>query len=367
MDWDIIHPVLDLTFWDNTVQAWLIAFALFCVAYIGLGFFKNLIANRLASLAKRTVNNVDDFATELIADIRGFLIAAIALYIGSLALTLPKGPTHVIQALPILALLLQSVFWGNRLISFGLDKYLNSIQDEQRRLGTQTMLGPMKFVARLLLISILVLLALDNMGMDITTLVAGLGVGGVAIALAVQSILGDLFAAISIIIDKPFVVGDFIVVGDFMGHVEHIGLKTTRVRSLGGEQLIFSNSDMLSSRIRNYKRMNERRIMFRFGVTYQTPLKQLEEIPGIVKQIIDAIELARFSRTHFFSYGDSSLDFEVVYFVLSSEYDDYMDTQQAINLALFKQFTDAGIEFAYPTRTLFVTHEGESHKEPHLV
>ena len=187
-----------------------------------------------------------------------------------------------------------------------------------------------------------------------------MGIGGIAVALALQNILGDLFASLSIVIDKPFVIGDFIVVDQLMGTVEHVGLKTTRLRSLGGEQLIFSNNDLLKSRISNYKRMMERRIVFGFGVTYQTPPEKLPLINEIVREIIGKQEQARFDRVHFKEYGESSLNFEAVYFVLSQDYNLYMDIQQAINLEMFRCFQKEGIEFAYPTRTLFIQQEVRS-------
>jgi small-conductance mechanosensitive channel len=188
-------------------------------------------------------------------------------------------------------------------------------------------------------------------------LIAGLGVGGIAVALAAQNILGDLFASLSIVVDKPFVVGDFIVIDDFLGTVDRIGLKTTRLRSLSGEQLIFSNADLLKSRIRNYRFMRERRIVFSFGVEYETPLPALETIPGTVREIIEAQERTRFDRAHFKSYGASALDFEVVYYVLVPEFNTYMDIQQAINFELFRRFADAGIGFAYPTQKLYVSRQ----------
>jgi small-conductance mechanosensitive channel len=200
----------------------------------------------------------------------------------------------------------------------------------------------------------IVLLALDNLGVNISTLIAGLGVGGIAVALATQKILGDLFASLSIIMDRPFVVGDFLVLGNEMGTVENIGLKTTRVRSLSGEQLILSNSDLLSSRIRNYGRMFERRIVGSFGVTYDTAFEKIRKIPKMVKTAIEAQEKVRFDRAHFKSHGASSLDFEYVYYVLSPSYNTYMDIQQAINLELHRRFLEEKIEFAYPTQTVYL-------------
>lgn len=185
-------------------------------------------------------------------------------------------------------------------------------------------------------------------------MVTGLGIGGVAIALALQHVLSDLFASLSIVLDKPFIIGDFITVDTFMGHVEHIGLKTTRVRSISGEQMIFSNSDLLSSRIRNFKRMQERRILFTVGVVYQTPVEKLEMIPTLIREIIDQLPSARLDRVHFVRFADFSLTFEVVYWVTSPEYRVAMDVQQQINLAILKKFSELGIQFAYPTQTVFV-------------
>ncbi|GAG20556.1 unnamed protein product [marine sediment metagenome] len=209
------------------------------------------------------------------------------------------------------------------------------------------------FVAKMAIWSIVALLALDYYT-DVTALIAGLGIGGIAIALAIQNILSDLFASVSIIVDKPFVIGDFIIVGELMGTVEKIGLKTTHVRSLTGEQIIFSNSDLLSSRVRNYKRMYERRIAFSVGVTYQTPIESVAEIPGLLEEIVSSQANARFDRSHFKTLGDFALHFETVYYVLVPDYAVYMDVQQAINLSIMQAFAERNIEFAYPTQTLFV-------------
>jgi small-conductance mechanosensitive channel len=210
------------------------------------------------------------------------------------------------------------------------------------------------WVGRVVLWAVVMLLVLDNLGIDITALVAGLGIGGIAVALAVQNILGDLFASLSIVLDKPFVVGDFLVVDDCLGSVEYVGLKTTRLRSLSGEQLVISNADLLKSRLRNYGRMYERRVLFALGVTYQTPREKLEKIPGIIKEAVDGQEKVRFDRAHFKAYGDFALNFETVYYVLDPDYARYMDIQQAVNLKIHEAFESEAIEFAYPTQTLFL-------------
>jgi small-conductance mechanosensitive channel len=199
--------------------------------------------------------------------------------------------------------------------------------------------------------------ALDTYGVNVTTLIAGLGISGIAVALAVQNVLGDLFASFSIVFDKPFVIGDFIIVGDYLGTVEYVGLKTTRIRSLSGEQLVFSNGDLLKSRIRNFKRMFERRVVFTIGVLYQTTYEHLIEIPKMIQSIIENQSQVRFDRAHFKEYGAYSLNFEIVYWIQNPDYNVYMDIQQTINLSIFKQFKEKGIEFAYPTQTLFVQND----------
>jgi small-conductance mechanosensitive channel len=223
--------------------------------------------------------------------------------------------------------------------------------------ATATSLAALGFVAKVVIWTIIVLLLLDNLGVNVSTLIATLGVGGIAVALAVQNILADLFASLSIIVDRPFVIGDFIIVGDQVGTVEKIGLKTTRVRSLTGEQIIFSNSDLLSSRVRNYRHMYERRIAFTIGVTYQTPAETVALIPSLIEDIISSQSNVRFDRSHFKSFGDFALNFEIVYYVLVSDYAAYMDAQQAINLGIMRAFAERKIEFAYPTQTLFVQRE----------
>lgn len=200
---------------------------------------------------------------------------------------------------------------------------------------------------------------LDNFGFKISTLLAGLGVAGVAVGFAAQAVLGDLFSYFAILFDRPFRIGDFIVLDTLRGNIEHIGLKTTRIRSLDGEQIVLSNSDLTAARLHNYQRMYRRRILFGFGVIYQTPADKLEALPGMVRGVIEAVNLATLDRVHFKRFGDSSLDFEVVYFVESPDYNIYMDVQQAINLGLVRAFEAEGVDFAYPTRTLY-TVSGEA-------
>ena len=252
------------------------------------------------------------------------------------------------------------------MINYLIRSQQRSLKENAARVTTLRAAG---FIAKLVLATIAAILILDNIpGVEITALVASLGITGIAVALAVQNILSDLFASLSIVLDKPFVIGDFIIVDNYMGSVEHIGLKTTRVRSLSGEQLVFSNNDLLKSRVRNYKRMAERRVVFSIGVTYQTPLEKLKQIPATIREIIESQETVRFDRAHFQGYGDFALLFEVVYYVLDPDYNRYMDIQQAINLAIFLLFEEQGIKFAYPTQTLYIGGEtASSHTQTQAV
>jgi small-conductance mechanosensitive channel len=346
-------PLLDYPLPAGTVMQWLTAIGLTVVIVLAVRLAKPMLVRRLQALSKRTRLSIDDAIVHALDSTRLWLVTVIATSVGSAALDLPSRAQQLIDGAAAVALFLQIGLWLSDLLKFWLDRSEKKARTASP--GAATSLAAVGFVGRIVLWSVIALLALDNLGINVTTLVAGLGIGGVAVALAVQNILGDLFASLSIVIDKPFVVGDFIIVDDYMGSVEHVGLKTTRIRSLGGEQIIFSNSDLLKSRTRNYKRMFERRIVFKFGVTYQAKPEQLEQIPPVVKRLVEANgDKVRFERAHFFAFGESSLDFEVVFWIRSADYNLYMDIQQALNLALMRELDKIGVQFAYPTRTLFV-------------
>jgi small-conductance mechanosensitive channel len=349
--------ILERVIFENTLKAWLIALGVALLAFLALSILKKVSGRKVGALAHKTATDVDDFILDLILRTKAFFLLLISLYLGSHFLSLPGTAKQILGRLTILALLIQLAIWGNSLFDCWRERIQRQKKEEDpASLATYAALG---FLIRLALWTVVLLLALDNFGINITALVAGLGVGGIAVALALQNILGDLFASMSILLDKPIVIGDFIVVDDLMGRVEHIGLKTTRLRSLGGEQLVFSNSDLLRSRIRNYQRMEERRIVFNVGVVYQTSPDKLAAIPGMIEEIIKAQELARFDRSHFKAFGNFSLDFENVYYVNSPDYNIYMNVQQAINLAVFRRFQDEGIEFAYPTQTILIDRGGD--------
>jgi len=335
---------------SNSLVNWFLFLTGSAALYLGLTLVFRILKSRSSSLSQKTATVADDvLARSLEATKPWFLLTAAFWGAGRF---LERGVADTaFDTILLLAITLQLAFWANRAVSAYIELYTDRRQESDP--NSVSAVQGMSFLIRLIVWSVALLLIIDNLGYDVTALVAGLGIGGIAIALAVQNILGDLFASLSIILDKPFVIGDFIIVGDLLGVVERIGIKTTRVRSLSGEQLIFANSDLLNSRIRNFKRMQERRIPFNFGVIYQTSADQLEKIPPCIKQIIEKIEGTRFDRAHFKSFGSSSYDFEVVYYINTPDYNAFMDTQQTINLAMCRAFKEMGIEFAYPTRTIY--------------
>ncbi|MGH8720972.1 MAG: mechanosensitive ion channel family protein, partial [Burkholderiales bacterium] len=262
---------------------------------------------------------------------------------------------RLLESIAMVALVAQFAVWANMLVLRWLALRAEAARaTDPAGATTVSLLG---FIARVVVWALALLIALDQLGFNVTALVAGLGIGGIAVALAVQNVLGDLFASMAIVLDKPFQVGDFIIVGDKPGTVEKVGLKTTRVKSLWGEQLVFANAQLLNSQISNYKRMQERRIAFAVGVTYETPLEKLRAIPGWLKAAVGAQPDLRFDRAHFKEYADFALIFETVYHVLSPDYNLYMDRQQAINLAIYGKFEAEGVQFAYPTRTLYLRRD----------
>jgi small-conductance mechanosensitive channel len=339
------HPIL-----GNPAWLWGVAGLIALAALATLLALRRALAARLEARSGGDPLSLCSVAARVLRRTRLAFLLAMALLAGSLVLDLGERAAAFRRLLAAVALL-QAGFWGGALLTGMLERW----KERRTRDGSAaTAIVAMGFLGRVALWTAVFLLVLDNFGVRVTALLAGLGVGGIAVALAVQNILGDLFASISIVLDRPFEIGDFIVVGDCLGTVEYIGLKTTRVRALSGEQIVFSNGDLLSSRIRNFKRMYERRVVFAIGVTYGTPYEKLAAIPGMLRSIVEAQPDARFDRAHFQRFGDYALVFEVVYFVRRPDYNVYMDVQQTINLEIYRRFAAESIEFAYPTQTVLV-------------
>ncbi|CAI2718605.1 mechanosensitive ion channel family protein [Nitrospina watsonii] len=314
------------------------------------------VRSRLQALFKKRYKNSklwgDRLVQRLAEKTHWLFLLIIAVYVGSQKLPLPDDTMVKWGHVVFLIMLALVGVWGQNAILLWADQAYQKKKEKDASFATA--LGVIKFLILLVFYALLMLVALENMGVDIAALVAGLGIGGIAIALAVQKILGDLFASLTIIMDKPFVIGDFIIAGTDMGTVQHIGLKSTQLKSINGERLVVPNSDLLDSRIRNYHKLPERRQLFAIGVVYDTPAEKLERIPGMIQEIIEAQPETRVDRVHFKQFGPYSLDFEIVYWLLKGEYDFLMNTQQAINLALCRKFQEEGIEFAFPTQTILM-------------
>jgi small-conductance mechanosensitive channel len=337
-------------FYGGTLADWGVALGVVLVIVLAAALARPVLIRRLSVLAQRTSTRVDDVLVYVIEAIQIWLVAIMALFVGSHGLTLAPKVVKAIDTAATAALFLQIGLFGNALLELWMKRqYRHALAHDA---GAATSLSALGFLGRIVLWAVVVLFALDNLGINITTLVAGLGIGGIAVALAVQNILGDLFASLSIVIDKPFVIGDVIVIDDATGTVEHVGLKTTRLRSVDGEQIVVSNSDLLKTRIRNFKRMYERRVLLRFGLSYATTPEQIESVPPLVQRAVQEHKKVRFERAHFQRFGEAALDFEAVYWVTDPDYNLHMGIQQDVLLNLMREFARLGIEFAAPARTL---------------
>jgi len=348
--------ILEQVYFGNTVLQWGIAAGVALLTFTAFHVVKYVVLHRLKKLAKLTETDFDDFIIKLLGSTKFLLIIALSIYAGSFMLTLADSVRTYLTSVAVVVFLLQAALWGNRLIDYALIRFTQQRMDAEDAAST-TAAGIIGTVARIVFFSLIALVGLSSIGFDTNALVTGLGIGGIAVALAINGILQDLFGSLTIALDKPFAVGDYITVGEFSGTVEAVGLKSTRVRSNTGEQLVMSNGDLLSSRLRNFGRMKERRGNLSLGVTYDTPADKLEAIPGMIKEIIDEEELARFDRAHFASFGDFSLNFAIVYWMETPAYQNFMDTTQSINLKIVRRFEKEGIEMAFPTQTLYFNKE----------
>lgn len=343
-----------LLFWTS-MEGWLKAILIAGVGYLAIDLLSGFVTRRLTALSQHTKSRVDDVIAAALTGTKRSLILLLAILVGLHNVDFSDRVEKWLSHALVIVLGLQVVIWLNRAITVWIDKVVDPKTDPtlRNRATTTTMV----FILRLTVILTVLLAALANMGVNITAFVTSLGIGGVAIALALQTILSDLLASLAIGFDKPFEVGDFIIVDNWMGTVEYIGVKTTRLRSLSGEQVIRSNTELLKSVIHNYKRMSERRVVFGFSVAYETPIEQLGQLGSVVRDIILTQNPVRFDRAHFMKFGISSLDFEVVYFVLDPDYNLYMDIQQTINIELMKACAARNISFAIPSSILRVASE----------
>lgn len=350
------QTMLETVVFQNTLREYLLSLVILMGLVVFLIFAKRVLVNRLGKIAAKTPNDFDDFLVGLLSQVGLPVFVVTSLYVATSVLVLPEATRSFIRYAVVIVITIRAILLLQEVVRYSVGKVY------QRRMrpgdpSAEAMAKSISGILRWVIWALGVVFVLDNLGINISALVAGIGIGGIAVAIASQAVLGDAFSAFSIFLDKPFEIGDFIIVDEHLGTVEHIGVKTTRIRSLSGEQLVFSNADLTKSRIKNYKRMETRRIAFKIGVVYQTPLEQVKKIPLLIKDIFSRTEGVRLDRVHFQSFGDFALTYEIVYYVFSADYNIYMDKQQEINFQIMEDFEQSGIGFAYPTQTLYLKRD----------
>ena len=346
-----MSEMLDQVYYDNTVRGYLIALSLIVGGVILLLIFKKFIVNRLQRWAAKTTGTWDDFVVESVSRFAIPILFWIIVYSSVHTLRLSDQAEKVITIITSILV----TYYVLRLIS-SVILILLKTEVRRRHHGEEKIkqLGGLIMVINIIIWFLGLVFLLSNWGIKVTPIIGGLGIGGIAVALAAQNILGDLFSYFVIFFDRPFEAGDFIIVDDKMGTIEYVGIKTTHIRALGGEQIIIGNSNLTNSRIHNYKRMARRRVVFSIDVEYGTKMDTLQKVPGMLREIVEQQEPITFDRAHFSAYKDWSLRFEVVYYVLSADFNVYMDIQQRINFAIYEKFEQHNINFAFPTQSLMV-------------
>jgi len=347
------NPILQIEFLGNTVQNYTYAIIALVLFLFILKIFQSIILHRLTKLAKKTETDIDDTIIQIVKSLRPGFYVFLSFYLALFFLEINDLGQKIINAILIIWITYQVIIGMQILIDYIIKKRLIKDKEEQTKIG----INYLSMLSKIALWLIGIILVLGNLGIDVTSLIAGLGIGGIAIALAVQNILSDLFSSLAIFFDKPFVVGDFIIVGENSGTVEKIGIKTTRIRALDGEEIIISNQELTSARIQNFKTVKERRALFNIGVTYNTSQTHLKQIPKMIKQIVESVDLTRFDRAHFTEFGDSALFFEVSFYVKTYEYKKFLDKAQEVNHKIKGAFEKEKIEMAYPTQTLYLAKE----------
>ncbi len=345
-----IMEVWQYTFAGNTVLDFTITFGAFIGFLVVFKVFQVIVLNYLRKLAEKTETDIDDTLVSIVKSLKPPFYSFLAFYAATFFLVLSELLQKIIDVILIIWIVMQIIVATQILIDYIVKKKMGEEEDA----AAENAIDIIGKISKWILWSFGLLLVLSNLGINVTSLIAGLGIGGIAIALALQNTLSELFSSFSIYFDKPFVPGDFIVIGDKKGTVEKIGIKTTRLKALQGEELIISNKELTSAQIQNFKKMKERRISFSFGITYETPVEKVKKVSSVIREIIESVDGARFDRAHFSKFDDSALNFDVVYYVGSGDYADYMDIQQNINIKIMEIFEEMGIGMAYPTQTIYM-------------
>ncbi len=351
-----MNEVLERSFWNNTVFDYLFVLGVIIVGIFVIRIIKGPVLRKVKTLTSKTASGVDDYVVD---SVERFGVPALYILLVSWAVRLLNLSPVLMGIIDFLTTIIVTVLiirFISSTILMLLTRYVRQQSGGEEKV--KQLYGIMVII-NVFIWTVGILFLLDNRGYDVTAIIASLGIGGIAIALAAQNIVGDIFNYFVIFFDKPFEVGDFVVIDEKNGVIEYVGLKTTRIKTLSGEQLVFSNSDLTNSRIHNFKKMERRRIVFKIRTTYETTHTQLKEVPGLLKAIVTEQKPVTFDRAHFLAYTDSGLDFEVVYYVESGDYNLYMDIQQSINLRIHEEFESRNINVAVPTRTLYINRGGE--------
>ncbi len=356
----------ELHFWGNSGKAYVIALLIFVIGLVFFKVFSLVVLSRFQKIAKKTKTDIDDFFLTIFKNIKPPFYCFVSFYVAVLSLSFSPLVDKVIFGAFIIITVAQAVLTSQKLVDFVVAKKFIKQDDDKDDGDRKSREAIMKLIGQLLKYGIAfvgILLILSNLGVDVTSLIAGMGIGGIAIALAIQSVLGDMFASFSIFMDKPFKVGQFIAISpEEKGTVEKIGIKTTRIRTQQGQQLILSNKKLTEATIQNYKRMEKRRVAYDIGVAYETPLEKLKKIPEIVKEIIKKQKNVEEDSVNvrFMTYGDFSLNFSIIYILEKPDFKSYAKVQEAINYEIFEVFQKEGIEFAYPTQNIILQNSGKA-------
>lgn len=341
----------ETVFWGNSLSAYALAAVVFAVFLVIFRIFHSITLGALKRFSKQTKTELDDLLVRVIKSLRPPFYLFLAFYAALQFITLGMFIAKAMDVILLVWLVYQAVLAAQIIVDFTLHR--GRLGEEEK--NTKNILDIGGNIIKWVLWILALLFVLSNLGVDVTSLIAGLGIGGIAVAFALQNILSDFFSSFAIYLDKPFQTGDFIMVGQHAGVVERIGIKTTRIRALQGEEIVISNQELTSARIQNFKKLKERGVILSFGVAYETPTEKVKKIPTLVKEVIEKIPGVRFGRSHFRSFSDSALLFETVYFVESDDYVKYMDIQQAINLGVKEAFEKENIVMAYPTTMVYLT------------
>jgi len=340
---------------ETNLTPYVAALGIFLLLSLAFKLVLAVLLRHLQHLSRKTTTDVDDVVIDAVSGIRAWVYTLVSLFIALQFFVLPEIADKIITGAVLLAVVWQAIEVVLCFVEYAAVRFLEKDEDGDGEVdpNSTTAAHLMTLIARIVLWGFGGIFVLSNLGIDVTSLIAGLGIGGIAVAFALQGVLSDLFASFSIYADKPFRIGDFVVLGTDSGTVEKIGIKTTRIRTLQGEELVVSNAELTTARVQNFKKMEERRTAVQFGITYETPHDLVKQVNGIVERIFENIAGARLDRVHFTSFGDSALIFDVVFYVDTSDYTEFLNRQQQFNFELMDKFAELGIEFAYPTQTIY--------------